>query len=273
MKKVCLIILVALTACDEEDPTIAAMDAANGMVAARDYNEALAAYDAILAEQPELLTAHYNRGTLQLLRFEKNAALPDLEIARESDDPALAARVEFNLGVLKYVQAREALQTFQDALSLTNAAIGHWRTSLQHDPDQPDARYNLEIAYRLVDDINAQNVQGQRNAETRDQKTSDNRGQAFENEPETSDSELSNEQAPMSRPDGMEAGQGQVGNQKAAPLEQISEMQEAGRQQNLSPAEAEEMLQLMRQKAAQSQNVHQSEQQVRIISGAPVRYW
>lgn len=268
-----LAVILVLAACEEEDARNPAVRQANEMVANRDYNEALAIYSELLAGEAQAPHILYDRGTLHMLRFEKDAALPDLEAARETDDPTLAARVEFNLGILKYRQGIEAMQTFQDALSLTKAAIRHWRASLSHNPDQPDARYNLELAYRLVDDINAQNVQGQRNAETRDQKTSDNRGQAFENEPETSDSDLSNEQAPMSNPDGMEAGQGQVGNQAASPNEQVNQMQESGRQQDLSPAKAEEMLQLMRQKATQSQNRHQAEQRVRIMSGAPEKFW
>ena len=178
-----------------------------------------------------------------------------------------AARCNINLGVMKYRQALDALQTFQDAMSYTQAAIRHWRESLELKPGQEDARYNLELAYRLVNEIEAQRVQAQRNAETRNQKTSDNRGQPFEDEEERASNELSDRDAEPTASNNMEAGQGQSGTQAAAPTQQMSQMQEAGKQDDLTPAAAEEMLELMRQRALQAQNQRQAEQQVRIRAG------
>lgn len=268
------LLLLPLAACDEEDPAVAATDAANALIGDRAYNEALSAYSAILEDRPGEKVILYNRGTLQLIRFDIEKGATDLEAALDAADPAVRASAHFNLGVARYRQAIQALQTFQDALSLTKAAIAHWRQSLDIDPDQPDARYNLEMAYRLVDAINAQRVQGQRNAETRDQKTSDNRGQAFENEEDDRPtSELSDKEAPMERSDGKESGRGQTGRQGAAAPEAVNEMQEAGDRRDMTVAEAEEMLELLRQKASAAQTQHQARQQVRMRTARPEKFW
>lgn len=264
--------LAPLNGCEQEDPAVTGNRDANRLVAERSYTAALERYDAVLELRPGAPAVLYNRGTLHLLTHRVEPAVADLEAALSAEDPALQARAHFNLGVAAYRQAIEALQTFQDALTLTRNAIRHWRDSLALDPDQPDARFNLELAYRLIDEIDAQRVQGQRNAETRDQKTSDNRGQAFEDEPERASGELSNEQAPMTRTGDKEAGRGQAGRQAAAAPETVNEMREAGRH-NMSPTEAEELLEMLRQKAKAAQAQHQGRQQVRIREGHPEKFW
>ena len=62
-----------------------------------------------------------------------------------------AAEIPFNLGNVKYSQALGALQTFQDAATPLRAAIAHYRASLALDDRQPDVRYNLELADRLIE--------------------------------------------------------------------------------------------------------------------------
>ena len=268
-----LLLFVPLAGCDEEDAAVRAVAEGNRLLEARDYAGALAKYEEALELRPESHEIHHDLGLAKLRGYDLEPAVEELAAAAETEDPVLASRAHYNLGVAKYRQAHGAMQTFQDALSFTQAAIGHWRESLELNPDQPDAVYNLELAYRLVGEINAQNVQAQRNAETRDQKTSDNRGQSFENEEDRATNTLSDQSAPKTSSENMEAGQGVAGDQAAAPVQQMSQMQEAGKQDDLSPAAAKEMLELMRQRATAAQNQRQAEQQVRILAGRPDRYW
>jgi hypothetical protein len=94
-------------------------------------------------------------------------------------DPALRSRAKYNIGVIKYREALAATQQHEDALALTQAAIGYFRDSLRLDGEREDARYNLELAYRLHDRLEQELLHAQRNAETPGKKASLRRGQAL----------------------------------------------------------------------------------------------
>lgn len=255
------------------DLAVDAVEEGNRHYMSGDADAALSSYARADQHRPGADVIRYNQGNALAKTFDIEAAIEHYTAAAETKDPLLSSQVQYNLGVMKYSQAMDALQTFQDAMSYTQAAIRHWRESLELRPGQEDARYNLELAYRLVGEIEAQRVQAQRNAETRNQKTSDNRGQPFEDEEERASNELSDRDAEPTASNNMEAGQGQSGSQAAAPTQQMSQMQEAGKQDDLTPAAAEEMLELMRQRALQAQNQRQAEQQVRIRAGRQDKFW
>lgn len=257
----------------DRDPARDAVEEANRYFEAGDYGAAFRLYGEAEVLRPDAKELRYNRANALARTYKFEAAVELYTDASETDDPDLLSHVHYNLGVVKYRQAQEALQTFQDAMSDTQAAIGHWRRSLELRPGQEDARYNLELAYRLAAAIDAQRVQAQRNAETRNQKTSDNRGQPFEDEEERASNDLSDRDAEPTASTNAEAGQGQSGNQAAAPTQGLSQMQEAGEQQDLTPSAAEELLELMRQRALAAQNQRQAEQQVRIRAGRQDKYW
>ncbi len=91
----------------------------------------------------------------------------------------LAGRVKYNIGVVKYQQALDSGQHFEEALALTQAAIGYFREGLELDPGLEDARYNLELAYQFRRHVEQQLLHAQRNAESPTERTSLRRGQAF----------------------------------------------------------------------------------------------
>ena len=268
-----VMITMLLTGCWRGDAAIDAVEDGNRLYHTGDYAAAFELYKKADAHRPGTDIVRYNQGNVFAKAFHMDPAIEHYMVAAETDDPVLGSRVQYNLGVMKYRQALDALQTFQDALGYTQAAIRHWRESLELRPDQDDARYNLEVAYRLVAEIEAQRVQAQRNAETRNQKTSDNRGQPFEDEEERSSNDLSDRDAEPTAGNTMEAGQGQSGRQAAAPTQQMSQMQEAGEQDDLTPAAAEELLELMRERALAAQNQRKAEQQVRIRAGQQDKFW
>lgn len=268
-----VVITVLLTGFWRGDAAIDAVENGNRRYHAGDHAAAFKLYEEADTHRPGADVIRYNQGNVFAKAFHFEAAIERYTDAAETDDPLLGSRVQYNLGVMKYRQAMDALQTFQDALGYTQAAIRHWRESLELRPDRENARYNLELAYRLIGEIEAQRVQAQRNAETRNQKTSDNRGQPFEDEEERASNDLSDRDAEPTTGNSMEAGQGQSGSQAAAPTQQMSQMQEAGEQDDLTPAAAEELLELMRERALAAQNQRQAEQQVRIRAGRQDKYW
>ena len=78
------------------------------------------------------------------------SARPALDAALASDDQRFLARCRYNMGVVSYRQALDAMQSFQDARGFAVAAIRHLRASLVLQPEQADTRFNLELGYRLV---------------------------------------------------------------------------------------------------------------------------
>ena len=267
------LLLAALSMLGQGDPASGAVDEANRLYRNGDYAAAFRIYADTDSLRPGAEALRYNQGNVLIKTHKLEAAVEHYSAAAETEDDDLQSRVQYNLGVAKYRQALQAMQTFQDAMSDVRAAIRHWRWSLELRPGQADARYNLELAYRLVAAIEAQRVQAQRNAETRNQKTSDNRGQPFEDEEERASNDLSERDAQPTASTNAEAGQGQSGSQAAAPTQQLSQLQEAGEQDDLTPGAAEKLLEIMRERALAAQNQRQAEQQVRIRAGRQGKYW
>ena len=143
------------------------------------YKAALRQYEAAAERMPESSVIEFNRGNALFKNREQEQALDRYLAALATDDPALASRAKYNIGVIKYRQALAAAQRYEDALTLTRAAIGYFRDSLRLDGGYADARYNLELAYRFHHRLEEELLHAQRNADTPAEKTSLRRGQAF----------------------------------------------------------------------------------------------
>ena len=95
-----------------------------------------------------------NQGNAWFRRFDYDQALEHYLAALDTLDPYRASRVQYNLGVVKYRQALDAMQTFQDALTETRSRIEYYRDSLRLDPDlrrralQPGTRLPAVAAHR-----------------------------------------------------------------------------------------------------------------------------
>jgi len=76
--------------------------------------------------------------------------------AASDDDRSLAAKARFNLGNCFYAQALRHLEAGDDPATAVNelqTAIMHYRSVLRLAPDDEDARVNLELATRILDQL------------------------------------------------------------------------------------------------------------------------
>ena len=151
----------------------------NALYESGQYEAALRQYEAAAEELPESPVVEFNRGNALFKSHDEDQALDHYLAALATDDPELAGRARYNIGVIKYRQALAAAQRYEDALALTRAAIGYFRDSLRQGRGGDDARYNLELAYRFHHRLEQELLHAQRNAETPGEKTSLRRGQAF----------------------------------------------------------------------------------------------
>jgi len=248
-----------------------ALEAGNALYLAGQYEAALGEYALAATALPDAPEIEANRGNAWFRRFEYEQALEHYREALDAVDPYVASRVNYNIGVVKYQQALDAMQTFQDALSETREAIESFRDSLELDPDLDDARYNLELAYELLQRIKEQQVQGQRNAETRDQETSENAGQSF---PERAREEQAGERD--AEADAEDQRQGSEATQ-APPSSALSQtrnrVEQARSPQPMSREAAEEMLEMLRERSEATRSAREAQQRARMREAGLAKTW
>lgn len=107
-------------------------------------------YRALLAEEPGDGDALYNLGTILLLQGRHDEARPHLEAARSGDLEEPRADAPYNLGNTDLEPA------FTDSLlpdrdTRLRRAIEAYKRTLLADPDDDDAKWNLELARRLLE--------------------------------------------------------------------------------------------------------------------------
>lgn len=95
--------------------------------------------------------AAYGLGTALLARGDPAAARP-LRRAAEAADSALRQRAHYNLGYHHLVRAEDAGESLA-ALEALEAAVRHGRSAVALDPDDEDARWNLELAERRLEEL------------------------------------------------------------------------------------------------------------------------
>jgi Ca-activated chloride channel homolog len=171
--------LLALLPILGADQAEVAVREGNSLYRAGQFEAALRQYEAAAEELPGSAVIEFNRGNALFKSRDQEQALDHYLAALATDDPELASLARYNIGVIKYRQALAAAQRYEDALALTQAAIGYFRDSLRQGGERDDARYNLELAYRFHHRLEQELLHAQRNAETPGEKTSLRRGQAF----------------------------------------------------------------------------------------------
>jgi Ca-activated chloride channel family protein len=248
-----------------------AVEEGNALYRAGQYEAALGEYATAAEVLPEAREIALNQGNAWFRRFDYDQAQEHYLKALDTLDPYLASRVQYNLGVVKYQQALDAMQTFQDALTETRAAIEYFRDSLRLDPNVEDARYNLELAYQLLRRIEEQQVQGQRNAETRDQKTSENRGQSFPDR--ATEEQAGSEDAAADAEEDVQGREATRAPPSAAISRTRNQAQQAELPQPLSPEAAADMLEMLRERSQAAQSLREAQQRARMREAGPTKIW
>ena len=121
---------------------------AERLVAAGELDRAEAEYRAILADEPARPEAHYNLGTVLLIQGRYEEARPHLE--RAANEEGLRARAAYNLGNAD-LEPAHADDTLSEREERLRRAIDAYRMALLADPNDEDARWNLELAWRLLE--------------------------------------------------------------------------------------------------------------------------
>ena len=139
------------------------VEAANQLFEAQDYEGAKALYEKLYEQEPENGALAYNLANVYNALGEAEKATELYKQAIESDNKTAAARGRFNLGTLQMggQQPQEAVTSFTDYL--------------RENPDDVDAKRNLELALRMMEQQQQQQQQG--DPQDQDQNQSEDRQQ------------------------------------------------------------------------------------------------
>ena len=131
----------------------------NALYEAGSFGAAARQYDAAAQVLPDAAAVHFNLGNalFKQRRFDDAVEHYARALTTAAPGPAgLEGRLKYNLGNVAYQRALQALPDAQQALPHLQAAMTYYRDSLEVDPQQRDARYNLELAHTLLRQLRRQ---------------------------------------------------------------------------------------------------------------------
>lgn len=114
-----------------------------------DYAAAAAAYARAVAGGDTSASVRYNLGTSLLRLGRYDEARPHLEAAARGG--RIAGRAAYNAGNTDLVPAAAGKTPADQREPALRRAVARYRQALLHDPADADARWNLELAQRLLD--------------------------------------------------------------------------------------------------------------------------
>ena len=127
-----------------------AVQQGNALYQTGKYAEAAEQYDSAGQALPDAAEIHFNQGNAAYKQQDYRKALAHYSQALQTSDRTLEGKVKYNLGNVEYQQTLQNLQRPQEALPHLRSAMTYYRDSLDVDPQQQDARYNLELSHLLL---------------------------------------------------------------------------------------------------------------------------
>jgi len=175
------------------------------------------------AEDP---AAQYNAGTARLAA-ERGGAEPLLESASTAGSPALASRASYNLG-----NARMGANDLP-------GAIESFKDALRRDPTMADAKFNLELAQRLLEE-QQQQQENQDGPPQEDEQQQDQQQEQDSEQQDQQDSEQDQQQ--QDQQDSEEDQQPQDQQQQQEQQDQQQQQEQQDQQQQQQPQQKQSPL-------------------------------
>ncbi len=183
----------------------------------------------VLPRSPEVV---YNVGVTSYMLGDYVGARDALNRSLLTRDPALEAKIKFNLGNIACALASKNMSNPPEAIELLKTGMGHYRDALELDPDDEDARINIELAQlfikKLLDKLKQQQKEQQR--QRRQQRDQQDQGE-------------DEQEQQQSRPQGDQQDEEQPSDDEPA-----QERPQEGAGEALTTEEAERLLQAVRDK-------------------------
>ncbi len=125
---------------------------ANEALTAGKVDNALAVYKQLAEQQPGRAELVYNQAVALYRKGNYDQAAELLGQSLKTHDKTLEAKARFNLGNCAYAEGLQLLKKKDKkaAVKQLQTAISHYRESLQANPNDADARANIELAQMLI---------------------------------------------------------------------------------------------------------------------------
>ena len=88
---------------------------------------------------------HYNIGTTFYKEGNYDAAEKEFQEALSTEDTGILADVHYNLGNVNFKKG-----TQNEDIELLEKAVSHYQKTLEINPDELDAKHNIEVVRRLI---------------------------------------------------------------------------------------------------------------------------
>ncbi len=247
---------------------------ANEQLRAGQYDEAIEIYKQAAELLPDAAEIAYNRAIGHYRKGDFENATEQFITSLKTRDPQLEAKAKFNLGNCAYAAALAKNDNIPEAVEDLKSAILHYKDAIESNPQDRDARINIEMAQLLMKDL--LDKQKQQEAEQQSQDQNQDEKQDPEQQDENQDQEGEEQQPEQSsgQQDQEQSGdqqQKQEGedqqqqNEQQQDQEKASEDQEQqakaaqgqqqqgqeGQERKMTREEAQRLLQMIRDKEMQ----------------------
>ncbi len=160
---------------------------------AGELDEALTSYTQAQVENPDARELNYNIGNVQFRKEDLDKALEQYKMALDAE-PELKRRAHFNVGNIHYTREEweDAVESYSDALRV--------------DPNDIDARQNLELALNKLSQQQQQQEGGGGDAD-KDKEEEDRTHDKNQQEDGSSEEQTEQEKSPQPSPQEQDAGE------------------------------------------------------------------
>jgi Ca-activated chloride channel family protein len=157
-------------AADDSRAVALEINKANELLRKGDVDAAIGAYQKLQQDGPHRSDLSYDMAVAQYRKGDVTAAEHLFKSAAGSDNDALAAKARYNLGNCDYAAALKISKSdAATALKGLDRAITNYRSALDIESADADARTNLELAAKLRDKLRQQQKQQQQNQQQQQQ--------------------------------------------------------------------------------------------------------
>ena len=263
-----LAVLLLLPLSGHADSPYKAVEKGNEFFEAGEYDAAGQQYMSASVDFPEAAEIFYNQGNVLYKQRKFLQALAHYTSALQTVGGIFESRVKYNLGNVEYRRALIAMSTAQDAMLLLRSAITYYRDSLAIDPEQPNARYNLELAHRLMHELYEQLQQDRRD------NADDGRNSDRQSESEDSKQRESEERKSQKNQQEDEGQAGSEGTQSVMADSGVDDSPEDMElPEDMSMEEAEMKLEEIRDRARKISETREEWRRARMRDGQVEKYW
>jgi len=223
------------------------------------YDEALERYRKAAEKQPENWPLFYDLGAAAYKAGRPDEAASAFERALGSKDPALQAKALYNLGN-SYFRLGEAVekQSREQAMPQYEHSAKSFESSLTVNPHDEDAKFNLEMVKKKIEELKKQQQQQQNNQQ--------NKQQQNQNQQQQQNNQQNQQQNNQQQKQDQGQNQQKEQNQQSDAEKQKQQEQQNQQQQQRAAKDKQEA------EAKQQRDQHQQEQQQQARNGQPESY-